>query len=119
MLWPVNIISDGVVMSCRQAEQIEMSRGLCEKLVQQSTTASQSQVICHICSTIFSNVTSLRTHIRGAHLSLKSAMCKICGESFKWYSQLAIHMRRIHGISTRGRGRGRGQHSSDLTANDY
>lgn len=70
---------------------------LCDSLVQQSTIEDDSYV-CHVCSARLSSAVSLRNHIRGTHLALKSVYCNVCGESFKWAMQMARHKKRVHGI---------------------
>lgn len=70
---------------------------LCESLLQQSSVEDNAYV-CHICSARLCSASSLRNHIRGTHLALKSVYCNVCGESFKWAMQMARHKKRVHGI---------------------
>jgi len=73
-----------------------MIQGLCDSIVEQSASKGE-QYTCHICQAQLSSAVTLRIHIRGTHLSLKSARCNICGESFKWAMQMARHKKREHG----------------------
>jgi len=72
---------------------------LCRSLVDQSTIEGLT-FVCQICSARLSNSTSLRNHIRGTHLALKSVRCNVCGEAFKWAMQLLRHKRREHSALT-------------------
>jgi hypothetical protein len=68
---------------------------LCQSLIRQSTV-QDNFFICHVCSAKLSSARSLRDHIRGTHLALKTFQCAICGETFKYSMQLTRHRKCAH-----------------------
>jgi len=84
----------------------EVVQDVLESAVQQSlvNTASagnsatgEASCVCHICSAVLKNPLSLRSHIQGIHLAIKSRRCNICGESFLWRMQVTRHKKHVHG----------------------
>lgn len=68
-----------------------------EKDLKMSTFLSQPvklRPICNICGNLFSEMSSLRRHMR-IHKGLKPYMCQLCGRCFRQGNQLKTHLR-IH-----------------------
>lgn len=53
----------------------------------------RSVFACNFCSMTFTVAASLKEHVNGIHLQIKMFHCEMCGEAFKWRSDLSKHRR--------------------------
>jgi len=60
--------------------------------------SSQSRTLfsCHLCGAWLGSAQTLRNHVRKKHMALKTERCRLCGERFRWSSQVVRHKRLCH-----------------------
>jgi len=84
------------LLTTLQANYQTMMEDMCSSIMQQSRVLSAETFICHICQARLGSAPTLKAHIKGSHLELKSYRCDLCPEAFKWFMQLHRHRKRYH-----------------------
>lgn len=67
---------------------------MCSSIMKASTVSETH--VCHICHARLGSASTLKAHIKGAHLELHSYRCDLCPQAFKWFMQLHRHRKRFH-----------------------